>query len=209
MRVVLLLAVLALAVAILRRQPGRSRRRQSKRTSLYTYGKILVTNGFVRVSHSRQGRPFVAVGTNAAETPDRPQDDSLNLTAGGATGSHQCLHFYSIGEPAADRCFLKPKQDILDAVAAAVKKVRPGRGDRREAGTSCSDPAGIPTAAELDAVSGDVPVALSRVDSHAVWVNSRSCSWRASPMPRLARAAARSCATAATRPACLLMPPWI
>ncbi len=30
----------------------------------------------------------------------------------------------------------------------------------------------FPTAAELDAVAGDRPIALTRIDSHAVWVNS-------------------------------------
>lgn len=179
-RVVLLLAVLALAVAILAPTAGAVAQKAIKADVVYTYGKIYTVDKQFRCVSAmavKDGR-FVAVGTNAMmKRLIGPKTTVINLhgkvVLPGLIESH--LHFYGIGEGLQQiDAFWKPKQDILDAVAAAVKKVRPGEwvtggGWNQVLWT----PQVFPTAAELDAVSGEVPVALSRVDGHAVWVNSK------------------------------------
>lgn len=67
------------------------------------------------------------------------------------------------------------KAQTLDLVRQAARSVPAGqwiKGDRWE--ESYWQPAVFPTAAELDSVSGNHPVILSRIDGHAIWVNSRA-----------------------------------
>jgi predicted amidohydrolase YtcJ len=66
------------------------------------------------------------------------------------------------------------KQEILDKVAEAARSAASGSwitGGGWDQGFW--HPAVFPTAKELDAVSGDHPVALSRIDGHSTWVNSK------------------------------------
>ena len=86
------------------------------------------------------------------------------------------LHYSAIGETKMMLdAFCKPKQEILDAVAAACKKARKGewiqgRGWNQEVWI----PAVFPTKEDLDKVAPDIPVCLIRTDSHAAWVNSKA-----------------------------------
>lgn len=66
------------------------------------------------------------------------------------------------------------KIEILSKVAEAARSSPPGswiRGGGWDEGFW--HPAAFPTAKELDSVSGDHPVALSRIDGHSTWVNSK------------------------------------
>ncbi|MBV8051372.1 MAG: amidohydrolase [Acidobacteriaceae bacterium] len=66
------------------------------------------------------------------------------------------------------------KQEILNKVSEAARSSPSGSwitGGGWDQGFW--HPAGFPTAKELDSVSGDHPVALSRIDGHSTWVNSR------------------------------------
>lgn len=67
-----------------------------------------------------------------------------------------------------------PKQQILDEVAKLAKTTPSGQEIRATGwDESFFTPSAFPTAADLDAVSGDHPVVLDRLDGHATWVNSR------------------------------------
>jgi predicted amidohydrolase YtcJ len=169
-----------LAVAAIASSANAATPKNVKADVVYTNGKIYtVDKQFHRVAAMaiKNGR-FLAVGPNAMMRGFIGRNTTVINLHGqtvipGIIESH--LHFYSIGEglQQAD-IFWKPKQDTLDAVAAAVKKALPGDwvtgwGWNQVLWT----PPVFPTAAELDAVSGDVPVALSRVDGHALWVNTK------------------------------------
>jgi predicted amidohydrolase YtcJ len=86
------------------------------------------------------------------------------------------IHFSGIGEAKMRLdAFWKPKQEILDAVAAAYKKAKKGewiqgRGWNQEVWT----PTVFPTKEDLDKVSPDIPVYLNRTDGHAGWVNTKA-----------------------------------
>jgi predicted amidohydrolase YtcJ len=86
------------------------------------------------------------------------------------------IHFSGVGEAKMRLdAFWKPKQEILDAVAAAYKKGNKGdwiegRGWNQEVWT----PAVFPTKEDLDKVSPDSPVYLGRTDGHAGWVNTKA-----------------------------------
>lgn len=75
------------------------------------------------------------------------------------------------GEPINLRGMTKPQ--IREAVAALARAAEPGEtifGEGWDEGFF--DPPVFPTAADLDSVSGDHPVVLSRIDGHSSWVNS-------------------------------------
>jgi predicted amidohydrolase YtcJ len=86
------------------------------------------------------------------------------------------IHFSGVGEAKMRLdAFWKPKQEILDTVAAAYKKGNKGdwiegRGWNQEVWT----PAVFPTKEDLDKVSPDSPVYLGRTDGHAGWVNTKA-----------------------------------
>jgi predicted amidohydrolase YtcJ len=66
------------------------------------------------------------------------------------------------------------KQQVLAKVAEAARAAPPGgwvTGSGWDQGFFY--PAVFPTAADLDAVSGDHPVVLTRIDGHSSWVNSK------------------------------------
>lgn len=69
------------------------------------------------------------------------------------------------------------KEAILAKVAAAARSAAPGgwvTGSGWDQGFF--KPPVFPTAADLDAVSGDHPVVLSRIDGHSSWANSKALS---------------------------------
>ena len=86
------------------------------------------------------------------------------------------IHFSGIGEAKMRLdAFWKPKQEILDSVAAAYKTAKKGewiqgRGWNQEVWT----PAVFPTKEDLDKIAPDVPVYLGRTDGHAAWVNTKA-----------------------------------
>lgn len=86
------------------------------------------------------------------------------------------IHFSGIGEAKMRLdAFWKPKQEILDSVAAAYKQAKKGewiqgRGWNQEVWT----PAVFPTKEDLDKIAPDIPVYLGRTDGHAAWVNSKA-----------------------------------
>jgi predicted amidohydrolase YtcJ len=86
------------------------------------------------------------------------------------------LHFLGTGLAAAQiDAHWKPKDEILGAVREAALLAKPGtwiigRGWNQEVW----DPAEMPTRLELDAVSHNSPVALTRTCGHMLWVNSRA-----------------------------------
>lgn len=123
-----------------------------------------------------RGNRIVAVGDDAAvRALIGPETRVIELhgrtvTAGLVDGH---CHLYGLGS-ARDKVALKGAASEADAVArvVAAAKTRPagewieGRGwDQNPWG------GGFPTRATLDAALGDRPVALTRVDGHAVWVN--------------------------------------
>ena len=66
------------------------------------------------------------------------------------------------------------KKELLARVAQAVRSSRPGAwiyGEGWDQGFW--QPALFPTAQELDPVSADHPIVLSRIDGHSTWVNSK------------------------------------
>jgi predicted amidohydrolase YtcJ len=173
---------LAIAAMLLLMAPvaGAAKNKNTKADVVYINGKIYtVDKQFHRVAAMaiKDGH-FLAAGPNAAMNGFIGRSTTVINLYGktvlpGLIESH--LHYYSIGEgmQQAD-IFWKPKQETLDAVAAAVKKALPGDwvtgwGWNQVLWT----PPVFPTAAELDAVSGGFPVALSRVDGHALWVNTK------------------------------------
>lgn len=67
------------------------------------------------------------------------------------------------------------KAETLQRMRAVARATPAGQwinGDRWE--ESYWRPAAFPTAAELDSVTGDHPAVLSRIDGHALWINSRA-----------------------------------
>ena len=66
------------------------------------------------------------------------------------------------------------KAETLARIVEAVRSAPPGKwvlGGGWDQGFW--KPAAFPTAEELDAVTGDHPVSLDRVDGHSIWVNSK------------------------------------
>jgi predicted amidohydrolase YtcJ len=85
------------------------------------------------------------------------------------------IHVAGVGEQL-ERLNLRglTKAEVLTKVAEAVRSTPHGgwiSGGGWDEGFW--QPAVFPTAKELDAVSGDHPVTLSRIDGHSTWVNSK------------------------------------
>ncbi len=84
------------------------------------------------------------------------------------------VHVLSLGEQL-EQLDLRglAKDEILSRVTAAARDLEPGEwvlGKGWDQGFW--DPPELPSAAELDRVAPDHPVALTRIDLHAVWVNT-------------------------------------
>lgn len=66
-------------------------------------------------------------------------------------------------------------EQVLERVGAAAREAPPGAlvsGSGWDQGFF--RPPVFPTASDLDAVSGDHPIVLSRIDGHSSWVNSKA-----------------------------------
>ena len=179
-RCLFVLTLVIAAMLVMASVAGAAKHRNTKADVVYTHGKIYtVDKQFHRVAAMaiKNGR-FLAVGPNAMMNGFIGRNTTVINLHGktvlpGLIESH--LHYYGIGEgmQQAD-IFWKSKQETLDAVAAAADKALAGDwvtgwGWNQVLWT----PPVFPTAAELDAVSGGFPVALSRVDGHALWVNTK------------------------------------
>ncbi len=126
-----------------------------------------------------KGDRFIYVGDDKGARKYAGKDTKLIDLKGqtvipGLIDSH--LHYLSLGTRLLQiDAFWKPKEEILEAVAEKYKKIEPGewilgRGWNQEVW----DPPVFPTKEDLDAVSPDVPVVLTRVCGHATWVNSKA-----------------------------------
>lgn len=84
-------------------------------------------------------------------------------------------HLYGIGESRyiVDLNGTRSKAEVLERVRERLRRARPGSWVRGR-GWDQNDwtVKEFPSGKELDAISGDHPVVLSRVDGHAVWVNA-------------------------------------
>ena len=85
------------------------------------------------------------------------------------------VHLASLGQQL-ERLDLRglTKEQVLERVSAAAREAPPGAlvsGSGWDQGFF--SPPVFPTASDLDAVSGDHPIVLSRIDGHSSWVNSR------------------------------------
>ena len=148
---------------------------------VYHHGEIYtVDKRFQRVpAMAIKGDRFVAVGSNKLMrkyigSRTTVIDLKGKVVIPGLIESH--IHFSGIGSAKQQiDAFWKPKQEILDLVAAGAAAAQPGewlqgRGWNQEVWT----PAVFPTAAELDAVAPNNPVVLTRTDGHALWANSKA-----------------------------------
>lgn len=154
---------------------------REKADTVYTNGTIYTVNKkFDRVSAvAVKGDRFLAVGsTNQLRRYIGPRTSVVDLkgkvVVPGLIESH--LHYARIGRMKQQLdVFWKPKQEILDLVAAAAAAAQPGEwiqggGWNQEVWT----PPVFPTAAELDAVAPDNPVVLIRTDGHALWASTKA-----------------------------------
>jgi predicted amidohydrolase YtcJ len=148
---------------------------------VYRDGKIYTVNKkFQRVpAMAIKGDRFLAVGSNKQMRKHIGSRTTVvdlkgKVVIPGLIESH--IHYSGIGSAKQQiDAFWKPKQEILDLVAAAAAAAQPGewiqgRGWNQEVWT----PAVFPTAAELDAVAPNNPVVLTRTDGHALWANSKA-----------------------------------
>ncbi len=148
---------------------------------VYTNGKIYTVNDnfdIVDTMAIKDGK-FVYVGDRAGSEAFVGPDTKVIDLAGtsvfpGLIDSH--LHYAGVGSKLQQiDAFWAPKEDILADVKKAAEKAEDGewvlgRGWNQEAW----DPAVFPTRLELDEVSPNNPVILTRVCGHATWVNSKA-----------------------------------
>ncbi len=178
-RTILVIALAALIMALVVPVAGAAPR--IKASEVYLNGNVYTVNSdFARAQAFavKDGR-FVAVGTNAqVRKYVGPHTKVVNLKGAtilpGLWDAH--LHFNMLGTAQMEiNAFNRPKADIIADVQAAVAELDPGVWVRGWGWNQVYwDPQVFPTAAELDAVSPDNPVILSRVDGHAIWVNSKA-----------------------------------
>ena len=142
--------------------------------------KTLVRNGRVALDGKLQaldvlveGERIAAVGTLDAASADRVVDAQGCYVLPGFIDAH--LHVISLGfaQMTLDLSGTKSLEDALAKIAAysAENPELPwiiGRGWNQETWALGR----FPTAAELDAVTGNRPVWLERVDGHAGWANT-------------------------------------
>ena len=174
----LIAAVMTLAVA-LGLFPALAAGQQAD--SVYRNGNIYtVDEGFTTASAvAIVGDKFVYVGDEAGvDAFIGPNTKVVDL--GGKTvlpgfiEGH--MHVFNVGKSMLIiDAFWKPKQVILDAVAAEVAKAQPGEWIQgRGWMNTVWDDTAYPTKEELDAVAPNNPVYLVRADGHMAWVNSKA-----------------------------------
>lgn len=126
-----------------------------------------------------KGDKFVFVGTDEAAKDyvgdnTKVVDLKEQTVLPGLIDAH--VHYSGVGISKMKLdAFWKPKEDILETVAEAVKTAEKGewvqgRGWNHE----IWDPPEYPGRLDLDAVAPDHPVYLERTDGHAAWVNTKA-----------------------------------
>jgi len=119
-----------------------------------------------RITHLFDGEP-------PADLPGRRVDLQGAVVLPGLTDAH--MHLRGLGRSARqlDLKGTTSEQAVIDRVAEAVRTTPPGAWIRGR-GWDQNDWAvqAFPTVASLDAAAPDHPVWLTRIDGHAVWLNS-------------------------------------
>jgi predicted amidohydrolase YtcJ len=120
---------------------------------------------------------IVAIGSRA-EVDSAAQKDTRHITINGVAlpgfaDAH--IHVSGVGTQL-ERLDLRglTKKEILEKVTQAVRAAQPGAwifGDGWDQGFW--HPAAFPTAEDLDSVSADHPIVLSRIDGHSTWGNTK------------------------------------
>lgn len=178
-RALLVFAVVALFTAVL--TPVAAAAPTVKASEVYLNGNIYTVNKhFTRAqAFAVKGGHFLAVGTNAKiRQYVGSRTKIVNLKGAtilpGLWDAH--LHYNSTGTSLMEiNAFNRPKADIIADVAATVAKLDAGVWVRGWGWNQVYwTPQVFPTAADLDPVSPNNPVVLSRVDGHAIWVNSKA-----------------------------------
>lgn len=148
--------------------------------SIYLNGNIYtVDKAFSKASAMAvKGSKLLYVGDDAEklEQLKGPQTKTVNLAGKtvipGLIEGH--MHFLRYGErKSMIDIFWKPKEEILEKVAAEAKKLKPGewivsRGWNHEVWPDRK----WPSKEELDKVAPENPVVLTRADNHSIWANS-------------------------------------
>lgn len=140
-----------------------------KNANIYTVDAAFSKSAAIAVN----GQYLVYVGNNAGVEPCIGKDTEV-LDLGGRTilpgiiEGH--MHLPMLGEILLNiDCYWKPKQAILDAVAARIREVPPGEwiqgfGWNNEVWKNKN----YPTKAELDQIAPENPVVLTRTDGHMI-----------------------------------------
>ncbi len=140
--------------------------------------------GIVRTMDSSRpvARTLVVEGDRiVALDEDRPGARRVDLDGGcllpGFTDSH--VHFPTWALTRRELQLHGTREEVLAQVAEAVPRVPPGRWLRGFGWTGFE-----PSLEALDAVSGDVPVALLAHDWHSLWVNSAALAFARGDLER-------------------------
>ncbi len=149
---------------------------------------MILTNGVIYTLDERKpvasavairGDRIVAVGTDSEIRSGFRSDVTIDLGGKpaypGFIDSH--AHMESLGAALMnlDVSAARSEEEAAEAVAGAARDTAPGIWIRgRGWDQNRWQPERFPTCASLDRVARTVPVFLTRVDGHAVWVNSRA-----------------------------------
>src|SRR5258708_8351120 len=144
------------------------------------YGRFITLDGAAPDAQAIAVRNgvIVAIGTRVHVEHDVPQTTRRVQVPGIAVPGLADAHIHATDTGALLEgldAFQLSKQQISQRVRVRAKSVPAGAwilGDRWD--QTLWPGKEFPTAQELDAVSGDHPVFLYRIDGHAAWVNSRA-----------------------------------
>ena len=146
-----------------------------KNANIYTVDAAFSKSAAIAVS----GQYLVYVGNNAGVEPFIGSDTEVldlrdRTILPGIIEGH--MHLPMLGENLLNiNAYWKPRQAILDAVAARVREVAPGEWIQGFGwNNEVWEDKNYPTKAELDQIAPDNPVVLTRTDGHMIWVNSRA-----------------------------------
>lgn len=178
---ILIVLLGALPAAATPTSHGPGKHHSGKADVVYTNGTIYTVDKRFRQASAMavKGDRFLAVGSYGQVRKHIGRHTTVidlkgKVVIPGLIESH--LHYARIGRAKQQLdVFWKPKQEILDLVAAAAAEAQPGEwiqgsGWNQEVWT----PPVFPTAAELDAVAPNNPVVLIRTDGHALWANTQA-----------------------------------
>lgn len=149
--------------------------------SVWINGKIYTADKSFSIVEALavKGGKIIYAGTTAGAKNYTGKNTAVNDLGGavvlpGLNDSH--LHYVSLGTTKIQvNAHWRPKNEILEAVAEAAAKARPGEWILgRGWNQMVWSPADFPTRQELDAVAPNVPVALTRTCGHMSWVNTKA-----------------------------------